>query len=99
MTKDTSAIVKRIVDNILIDNYPVEFRWKEYIGGKRYTTVYIGERYKLIFSGCKGSLLEKYKKEYEVVELSYHNFVFLYNFCRLYKKLFNNYCISKRVDI
>ena len=96
MTKDTSAITKRITDLLLVDRCDIEFKWKEYIGGKRYTSVYINNRqYKLLFSGAKGSLLEKYNRSYEVVEISFHNFMFLFNLCKLRDKLFNDLTVVK----
>ena len=97
MTKDTSAVVKRIVDDILLKGEKVEFKWRDVIGGKTYTSVFIGDKhYKLIFSGAKGSLLEKTRSVYEVVTISHQNFLFLFNFCKLYHKLFDDLVITKR---
>lgn len=98
MTRNTLNVVKRIVDKIITDNYDIQFIWKDVIGGKRYTSVLIGDEYKLIFSGSKGSVLRKIDGKYELEDISLHNFYFIFNFCKLYKKLFNNYTITKKTE-
>lgn len=95
--KITNWVVKDILDYIT-EGATIDFKWKEVIGGKKFTVAYIGYKYKLIFSGAKGSVLHNFNNNgnYELLPISHSNFMFLIGLCRLYKDVISNYTISKK---
>lgn len=95
--KITNWVVKDILDYIT-EGATIDFKWKEVIGGKKFTVAYIGYKYKLIFSGAKGSVLyrQTQSSSYELLPISHSNFMFLIGLSRLYKDVVSNYTISKK---
>lgn len=99
MTANTDFYVCRIF-KLLVRGYKPIINQHEVILGKTYRTVVIGnrtEKYKTIYNGSKGSLLlSENNGEYQHIDISRENTLFIMSLCRIYHKLLNNYDIKEK---